>query len=148
MSTPADEYAPQHAANPDTPPQDVAADDRPALSGVLPEQTSDTPVTGVDVESMPEFRSLKGQLPAARFHVKAQLADLSKAIPESMKDGGSGDDVLENIADVDIMIQKMQDLVLDRADDRAAMTAWLCEQENAENALMVAFGKLSENLGN
>ena len=147
MTNPTDD-TPQLSVNPDTPPQDAAADDAPALAGVLPEQTVEASSEGVDLESMPPFRSLKGQLPATRFHVKAQLAELSKSIPENMKSGATEDEVLDNIGDVDVMIQKMQDLVLDRAEDRAAMTAWLCEQENGENALMVAFGKLSESLGN
>ncbi len=155
MPVPESAHTPQHAVseasapvvNPSTPPEGALVDEMPALSGLVPEQTAESVDEGVDAASMPAFRSLRGQLPAARFHVKAQLAALEKMVPEGMK-GASEDMVLDKLPEVDRMFQAMQDLVLDRAADREAMTAWLCEQENGEGALLAAFGKLSESLGN
>lgn len=150
-------HAPQHAAAEPAPTPaavEPLEDTTPALAGVMVEQTTVEETEGVDIESMPGFRSLKGQLPAARFLVKAQLAELDKAIPDALRkqaeDGGEVDNAaaLDAIDDIASMFQKMEDLVLDRAEDREAMTAWLCEQDNGEGALMAAFSAVSETLGN
>mgnify|MGYP005984660707 CR=1 FL=1 len=150
----------QHAASvaataepyePPTAPDGAVVDDSPALDGVLPEQTVTDEDDGVDRSTMPEFRSLKGQLPAARFHVKRQLAELEKILPEALKnaDGDMPEEqVVDSIGEIDEMFQKIQDLVLDRAADREAMTAWLIAQESGENSPMAAFSKMSDDLGN
>lgn len=141
-------------ATPYTPPEaptGAVTDDTPALAGILPEQTPDENFDGVDLTTMPGFRSLQGQLPAARFLVKVRLAELEKMIPNALRDtDGTPDEsqVLDSITEVGQMFQQIQDLVLDLAADRDAMTEWLVAQKEGENALMAAFGKLSDDLGN
>lgn len=138
------------AYEPPTAPEGTAADESPALAGVIPEQTPEEATDGVDMDSMPEFKSEKGQLPSARIHMKAQLAAIQKSVPESWQDGEAvnEEDALNDLGALEGLFVKIEDLVLERAADRDEMAAWLCDQDNGEGALMAAFGRLSEQLGN
>lgn len=138
------------AYEPPAAPDGAAADASPALAGVIPEQTPDEVTEGVDMSTLPEFRSEKGQLPSARIHMKAQLAGIQKAVPESWRDGATvtEDDALNDLGALEDLFVKIEGLVLERAKDRDEMSAWLCAQDNGEGALMAAFGRLSEQLGN
>lgn len=130
------------------PPAGAKTDDAPALAGVLPEQSEEHP--GVDMSTLPEFASLAGQMPSARFHVKRQLADIAASMPEGMIDGEEQDQasMLGSMDKLDEAVTAMENLVLERAVDREAMVAWLTSQDAAEDALFAAFGVLSEQLGN
>ena len=52
---------------------------------------------------------------------------------------------MDAIAD---MFASCQDLVLDHAQDRVAMTEWLLAQDNSLGAVMAAFTELRTRLGN
>lgn len=128
-------------------PQDSTPDENPALAGVSPEFAAES---DYDLSDLPEFLSFAGTLPSARFSVKKQLADVQKLAPKSLTEGGtpSDEEALAHMDEIEQMFIKIEELILSRAQDRDAMTKWLCEQEDGEQALMAAFGRLAEQLGN
>ena len=130
-------------------PEDAITDPAPALETVSPEfGKAEEP--DIDLSDLPEFRSLQGSLPSARFRVKRQLADVQKVIPKAWLEGETPDEqeTIENLGEMEELFVMVENLVLDRAKDREAMAAWLCAQEEGESALMAAFGVLAEQLGN
>lgn len=130
-------------------PEDAITDPKPALEGVSPE-FGKTEIPDVDVSDLPEFRSLQGTLPSARFHVHRKLAEVQKAVPKAWVEGETPDEqeVIDNIEELERMLVMMENLVLERAKDRDAMEKWLCDQEDGLNAVMAAFNVLAEKLGN
>ena len=130
--------------------EDAITDDQPVLASVDPVFETAPEAEDIDLSDLPDFLPLQGQLPSARFHVKRQLADVQDSLPDEWLEGKAptGAEALKHLAAMDEMFMKVEALVLERAADREAMTDWLCKQENGEAALMAAFGKLSESLGN
>ncbi|WP_420100186.1 hypothetical protein [Corynebacterium sp.] len=148
----AEEANAYEAPEPATPPEGAAVDPTPVLDGVTPTQAEDTADRGVDMASMPAFRGVNHLLPSARFVMQAQMMNLVKKMP---KEWTNGDVEPSNIdpADMDFdalseLITGAETFVLDLAADREAMEAWLIAQENGFQAVMDAFTKATDLLGN
>lgn len=133
------------------PPEGAHVDAVPVLSGVVPEQSAEQETEGVDMASMPELRSMRGMLPSAQFAVQARMLKLVKDMPDEWRDGEGQADL--DVKDMDFdalsdLITGAETFVLDLAKDREAMTDWLIAQENGMQAVMGAFTKATELLGN
>lgn len=128
-----------------TPKVTPARDKTPVL-----ESLADTaPVEGVNVDTLPAFRSLQGLLPSARMHVQIKLMELAKDLPTDDEDKIS--ELLTSEPErLGVLIDKMESLVLENAKDRADMEKWLISHDGGAgiNALFYAFGKLTDILGN
>lgn len=135
--------------------QDTVKDEAPALAAVSPVFDVDTP-EGVDVASLPGFKDMSRMLPAQRVRAQTRLAQLASSVPHSItraEEGGapgvavydvSADD-LDAVAD---MIEGIQTLVLENAEDQGAMEAWLIDQKDPLQAVMYAFSRYQAALGN
>ncbi|MBC3186365.1 hypothetical protein H7347_07230 [Corynebacterium sp. zg-331] len=131
--------------------QEAITDAAPALAGVGPEFLPAEAAEGVDVESMPPLKELSRLLPSKRTKIKAQVASIAQRAQgvDALRVEGVDESVLLNhLGEVADMIEAAETFVLDMAQDRDAMEAWLIEQEQGESAVMLAFSKASEALGN
>lgn len=127
-------------------------DDAPALAAVAAEFDTEVP-DGVDAATMPQFRDLTRLLPADRLDAQLALAEIAAGLPEGaaerMADGMALSDFTPDVAaSLRGIFHAMQDMVLDNAADRDAMTAWLLDQKSPMSALQYAFAKVSAILGN
>lgn len=131
--------------------QDAITDPAPALAGVSPEFLPAEATEGVDVESMPPLKDLARLLPSKRTKIKAQAATIAQhaqGVDALSADGADGSVLLDHLGEVADLIEAAEAFVLDMAQDRDAMEAWLIEQEQGESAVMLAFSKAAEALGN
>lgn len=126
-------------------------DTDPALATAAP-QFDTNPEEGVDTGSLPPFRDVKRLLPADRFNLQAGLAKIGAGLPDRLrKQDGDIDFSGLRPEDMDAMMtlfSSIQTLVLENAADKAAMEEWLKAQEQPMNALMFAFSRFQEILGN
>lgn len=133
----------------------AVVDPNPALAGVGPQYGSaDAEPEGVDMTTLPEFKDLRRMLPSERLKVQMKTAKVATALPEHLKNaessGGLDFDSLTS-DDLDALtnvIAAVEDTVLDNAADRGAMTEWLIAQDEPLNAVMAAFTKFTDRLGN
>ena len=129
-----------------------AKDDTEALSSVGPE--FDTNDSNVDTESFPGFKALKRMLPADRMNLQLQLAKIAAGLPKSLKDGDDSTNLdFSDLTPQDMdslagMFTQMQNLVLSASTDEQKMGDWLTDQPEPMEALLYAFGKYQETLGN
>lgn len=131
--------------------KDAVTDSTPALAGVAPEFLPAEATEGVDIESMPPLKELARLLPSKRTKIKAQaalIAQHAQTVDELSADGADEDVLIDNLGEVAALIEVAEGFVLDMAQDRDAMEAWLIAQEQGESAVMVAFSKAAEALGN
>lgn len=144
-------------------PEDVApaADSQPALAGVAPQFAGqDQDVEGVNADTMPEFRDMRRMLPAQRLAATMALGKVAATLPASLRDV-AGEDGSVDLSAADLasitpedmdglanLFQVIQDIILDNAKDRQAMEDWLMDQEDPLQAVMVAFSRYQEALGN
>ena len=158
--TPAPQAAPQ-APQADPAPQAVT-DPAPALAGVAPEfgatpepaadgTLPEVDTDGVDVSTFPGLADMRRLMPSVRLKMQMNAAKIATGLPEGLADGtglniadlkGDDLDALSNLFD------GVENAVLDAATDRAAMANWLLEQRNPFNAVMYAFSRYTESLGN
>ena len=130
-------------------------DDNPALAGVGPQYAAaDNEPQGVDMATMPEFQDMRRMLPSQRLKVQMNTAKVATALPSHLKDadakaGLSFDDMTaEDLDALTNVIANVEAAVLDNAVDRDAMAEWLVNQDNSLNAVMAAFSKFTNRLGN
>lgn len=153
-NAPVAEPAPTEAPKADNEPEAVV-DDRPALEGVGPEYGSaDTEPEGVDMTTLPEFKDMRRMLPSARLKVQMNTAKVATALPSHLKDANTDGGIdFDNMTADDLdaltnVIATVETTVLDNAADRDAMTDWLLAQSEPLNAVMAAFSKFTDRLGN
>lgn len=149
-----EQYAAQYNAAHSEADAQAVKDPAPVLAPVAPEfDTSEAP-EGVDVESLPPFRDARRQLPAERIRTQTRLAAMASGLPEEFMDADGGVEVnlstikpedLEAVAD---LMESIQELVLDFAQDRDAMAEWLMDQEDPIQAVMHAFTVYQDAAGN
>lgn len=158
-----EEYAAQfYAANPkdDQTGLDTAVKDPEAvLSPVSPqfEDPADAP-EGVDAASLPSFKDARRMLPADRLRAQAGMAKLAVSVPDKFRQAAEDGSVTldldlsdltgEDLDAISEMVTMAQDTVLGAAEDRDAMTEWLVAQESPVEAVMYAFSRYQEALGN
>lgn len=137
------------------PAPDAVVDDSPALAGVGPQYAAaDNEPQGVDMATMPEFQDMRRMLPSQRLKVQMNTAKVATALPSHLKDadakaGLSFDDMTaEDLDALTNVIANVEAAVLDNAADRDAMAEWLINQDNSLNAVMAAFSKFTNRLGN
>lgn len=128
-----------------------AKDDHAALSSVGAE--FDTNDANVDTESFPGFKALKRMLPADRMNLQLQLAKIAAGLPKSLKDGDDTNLDFSELSPADMdslagMFTQMQNLVLSASTNEQKMGDWLTDQPEPMEALLYAFGKYQETLGN
>lgn len=133
----------------------AVVDDNPALAGVGPQYAAaDNEPQGVDMSTMPEFKDMRRMLPSQRLKVQMNTAKVATALPSHLKDtdakeGLSFDDMTaEDLDALTNVIANVEAAVLDNAADRDAMAEWLVNQDNSLNAVMAAFSKFTNRLGN
>lgn len=160
MSLTPEQYAAQyHAGQTSTSDveQDAVKDSMPALASVAPQFDPDAP-EGVDVDSLPAFKDLRRMLPAQRIKAQARMAKLATDLPAKFRDGLEDGQVTldldlstltsEDLDGLATMAETAQEIVLDAAQDRAAMEAWLVDQDSPMEAVMYAFTQYQTTLGN
>lgn len=156
---PADAYYNAPVADPEPAPaednSDTVVDSSPKLADVGPQYGSaDAESEGVDMTTLPEFRDLRRMLPSERLKVQMKTAKVATALPAHLKgtdtSKGEGFDSLtsEDLDALTNVITTVEAVVLDNAADREAMTEWLIAQGDPLNAVMAAFTKFTERLGN
>lgn len=130
-------------------------DERPALEGMGPQYgTAEAEPEGVDMTTLPEFKDLRRMLPSARLKVQMNTAKIATALPAHLKNadtsGGLEFDSMtaDDLDALTAVIASVEDTVLDNAADREAMTEWLLAQKDPLNAVMSAFTKFTDRLGN
>lgn len=133
-------------------PEGAATDPTPVLDGVTPAQADEEQDSDVNLESMPEFRGVNHLLPSARFAMQAQMMNLVKKMPKEWTNGDV-EPAEADPADMDFdsmteLITGAENFVLDLAKDRSAMEEWLIAQDNGLQAVMSAFSKATDLLGN
>ena len=140
-----------HALSPDGTYQDPT----PVLGGVVPEANQPEAPEGVNTATFPALIDLRRVLPAERFQRQADLAKIKDALPEALQEattnGGTLDPASITSDDLDAlatMFTRLQDTVLDAAQDRDAMTEWLIDQEDPMQGVMYGFTRVTETLGN
>ncbi|WP_018297169.1 hypothetical protein [Corynebacterium lubricantis] len=137
------------AATPDVEPVE---DQEPALAEVANE--FDAAEESYDLSTMPALKGMNHLLPSARFAFKRKVLDVAAMLPEDWQDGEiniSEEDLLKDgstFQKLEDLIIAAEDIVLDQAEDREAMTKWLIAQEDGESAVMAAFGRVAERMGN
>lgn len=134
---------------------EAVVDPRPALEGVGPQYTgTDAEPEGVDMTTLPDFKDMRRMLPSARLKVQMNAAKVATALPAHLKNADTSAgldfdtmtaDDLDALTDV---IATVEATVLDNAADREAMTEWLLAQAEPLNAVMAAFTKFTDRLGN
>lgn len=126
-------------------------DTNPALASAAP-QFDTNPEEGVDTGTLPPFQDVKHLLPAERFSLQAGLAKIGAALPDRLKKQDGDIDFSDlQPEDMDAMMdlfKSIQTLVLRNAESRRAMEEWLKAQEQPMNALMFAFSRFQDVLGN
>ena len=138
----------------DTP--EPAKDPSPALAGLAPQLGGGEDTDGVDLSTIPPFVDMARMLPAERVRSTMSMSKVALSLPDHLKEQG---DVAEGQLDLETMTPEdmdaiadmfatCQDLVLDHAQDREAMTEWLLAQDNPMGAVMAAFTRLKVRLGN
>lgn len=134
---------------------DAVVDPRPALEGVGAQYSAaDAEPEGVDMATLPEFKDMRRMLPSARLKVQMKTAKVATALPAHLKDADtSGGLDFDNMTADDLdaltnVIATVEETVLDNAADREAMTEWLVAQDEPLNAVMAAFTKFTDRLGN
>ena len=130
-------------------------DGRPALEGMGPQYgAAEAEPEGVDMTTLPEFKDLRRMLPSARLKVQMNTAKIATALPAHLKNadtsGGLEFDSMtaDDLDALTAVIASVEDTVLDNAADREAMTNWLLAQKDPLNAVMSAFTKFTDRLGN
>ena len=130
-------------------------DGRPALEGMGPQYgAAEAEPEGVDMSTLPEFKDLRRMLPSARLKVQMNTAKIATALPAHLKNadtkGGLEFDSMtaDDLDALTAVIASVEDTVLDNAADREAMTEWLLAQKDPLNAVMSAFTKFTDRLGN
>lgn len=159
------EYQARHFATPQssgqsTPPENAQAehpapaaevtDQGPVLASVDPAFNTAVP-EGLDATTLPPFKDMTRSLPAARIRVQMDLAKFATAIPKSLQQAGEVDLSTMNAADMDAianMIEGLQNVILDNAQDRQAMENWLIDQADPVSAVMHAFNVFQDTTGN
>lgn len=158
-----EQYAAQYAATVAAPEDTSAAavkDQEPVLADVAPQfadATSDAP-EGVDGDSLPEFKDLRRMLPAQRIKAQADMGKLALTLPDKFRQLADDGEVsmeldLSNLAPEDLdsvanLVAQAQEIVLGGAKDRQAMEEWLLDQTSPVEAVMYAFSRYQERLGN
>lgn len=149
------EQPPRHAApesQPDQPQVEPVQDPQPVLTGLAPQFGGQEDTDGVDVDTMPPFRPLERMLPAQRVKLQMDMAKIAKALPANMAQGQTDLDMDQlTEADLDLLVnlfERIQENVLINARDRKAMETWLMDQTNSMGAIMYAFNRLVDTLGN
>lgn len=133
-----------------------ATDPAPVLEPIGGQYGAEDSTEGVSLGTLPAFKDLRRVLPAERMSATAALARVAKALPASLQtpDGTPADlDSLDSISADDLdavadMFTQAQDVVLDWAMDREAMTEWLLDQDDPMAAVMAAFSRFQAHLGN
>lgn len=133
-----------------------AKDPSPALEGLAPQLGGAENTDGVDLSTLPEFVDMARMLPAERVRVTMSVSKVALSLPERLREQGDAADGqldMETMTPEDMdaiadMFARCQDLVLDHAQDRRAMTEWLLAQDNPLGAVMAAFTQLRARLGN
>lgn len=104
--------------------------------------------------TLPDFKDMRRMLPSARLKVQMNAAKVATALPAHLKnaDTSAGLDFDTMTADdldaLTNVIATVEATVLDNAADREAMTEWLLAQAEPLNAVMAAFTKFTDRLGN
>lgn len=135
---------------------DPAKDPTPALAGLAPQLGGAEDTDGVDLATLPPFVDMASMLPAERVRITMSVSKLALSLPKHLREQGDAangqldldtmkPEDMDSIAD---MFASCQDLVLDHAQDRVAMTEWLLAQDNPLGAVMAAFTELRTRLGN
>lgn len=145
----------QHRAPETTPEPEPAKDSQPALATTGPEFGS-ADMKGVDMSTLPAFKSVQRMLPAQRMREQMNTAKMVTGLPDSLSDLATEGEVELDIAsfnpeDLDALaalFEGVQESVLDAAEDRTAMEDWLMDQEDPTSAIMAAFTKYRTDLGN
>lgn len=131
--------------------KEAVSDEAPVLAGVAPEFLPAELSEGVDLESMPPLKDMNGLLPSKRTRIKAKAGKIGKQA-EGLKslgaEGVSDEDLLDDLDAVADLMESAEGFVLDMAQNSEDMTAWLIAQDNPEAAVMSAFTKAAEALGN
>ena len=134
---------------------EAVVDPNPALAGVGPQyEAADAEVEGVDMATIPAFRDMHRLLPSERLKIQMSTAKAATALPKHLKDGDEeGGLEFDSMTADDIdaltnVISTVEEIVLDNAADRGEMTEWLVTQEEPLNAVMAAFTRFTERLGN
>lgn len=134
---------------------EAVVDPNPALEGVGAQYAAaDAEPEGVDMTTLPEFKDMRRMLPSARLKIQMSTAKVAAALPAHLKnaDTSAGLD-FDNMTADDLdaltnVIATVEATVLDNAADREAMTEWLVAQDEPLNAVMAAFTKFTDRLGN
>ena len=87
------------------------------------------------------------------MNLQLQLAKIAAGLPESFKDGDNANIEFSELSpsDMDLladMFTQMQNLVLSASTDEQKMGDWLTDQPEPMEALLFAFGRYQETLGN
>ena len=150
-----DEYKDEAAPAPDVSMPNAVVDDSPVLEGVGPQYAAaDNETKGVDLSTLPAFKDMRRILPSERLKIQMNTAKVAAGLPSHLKDadakkGLSFDDMTaEDLDALTNVIATVEAAVLDNAADREAMTEWLVNQDNPLNAVMAAFTKFTNRLGN
>lgn len=145
----APEAQPENQPEPET-----AKDERPALASAGPEFDTNA-AEGVDMTTLPAFKSVQRMLPAQRMRSELSAAKMVTGLPDSLTALVSGDGEIDMTAlqdqDLDALMDlfdNVQEAVLEAAQDRTAMEDWLMAQEDPTQAIMSAFTQYRSDLGN
>lgn len=127
-------------------------DATPILEDVSVEYGDSQVPAGVDAVSLPPFKDMSRVLPADRVRSQMQLAKFATSLPSSLLEGDGQLDIkqltAEDLDAVANMLVQIQELVLDNAQDRAAMENWLLDQDDSLAGVMYAFGRYRVQVGN
>lgn len=93
-------------------------------------QADDTDAVAVDVSEMPPFRDLTKALPSARFAFVSRV----QQIAENFGDVKGGEVTIDtsNIESLVGLMEPIEALVLDQAQDRDAMAEWIVDTGGAD----------------
>lgn len=136
-------------------PDDAVVSPAPELDGVTPQTTQ--PVDGVDVDSMPALNDLSRALPSERARIQAAMMKVAKTLPKEWVEAGSEgvDRAVANggLEDLDpdtfvSIFDQMEVLVFQVAKDAEAMREWMVSQESVNDALVYAFNRVCQIVGN
>lgn len=125
-------------------PESAVTDETKEVSALAPQ------LSEAEFEGMPAFAPVGKMLPSQRMARNAKLIKLVQSMPEQWR---GGDMQVDNVADMDAdalvaLFEGIEQIVFDLAANEDEMREWIMGQDEPETALMAAFSRAAELLGN
>lgn len=137
---------------------DAVQDPVPALAELggayTPTDLEAEDTEGIELETLPAFKDMRRFLPSQRLKMQMDAAKVATSLPSHLKKGDDNAKLdfdtmtSEDLDTLTNLISTVEAMVIDNAADPEAMTNWLVEQNDALNAVMAAFNKLTSYMGN